>query len=82
MRSEQRRQVVQNQYVDSQVWKCERSPTGAHHDMVQSFPQSDQHTAHVIGRCKYCGRERQYPQVVEVSKVDEFGNAATSKLAV
>lgn len=38
--------------------KCKKSPTKAHHFMLESSPRTEK--AKVRGRCKYCGEKRTY----------------------
>ena len=42
------RKDTHNDYVQAGLWKCDKSPTGAHHWIVVSFNQT----------CKYCGSSR------------------------
>jgi hypothetical protein len=82
MRSEKLRQA-QSQYVSSEVWKCEKSPTGAHHWQVET-PATGEHTTGVWGKCKWCQVEREYPQYVRtIKEADELvmAKAVTSKVA-
>lgn len=46
-------------YVERGNWQCSESPTGAHHDMLGQYPGDD---GPLVGRCKWCGRERNYPR--------------------
>ncbi|MBA7582178.1 hypothetical protein ES708_24098 [subsurface metagenome] len=39
----------QDPYLKSGVWKCSKSPTGAHYWIIRGE----------MMRCKYCGEERQ-----------------------
>ena len=41
------------EYIKSNVWKCEKSPTGAHH-YVESA------RTHGVFICKWCGEDRRF----------------------
>ena len=41
-------------YVESKMWQCEDSPTGAHHWIETS--------EHGTFKCKWCGRDREFPK--------------------
>jgi hypothetical protein len=42
------------EYIESNVWRCEKSPTGAHH-YVESV------RAHGVFICKWCGEDKRFP---------------------
>lgn len=44
-------------YLVSDTWKCGRSPTGAHHWIV------DHEGSGLFGLCKYCGEWRKFAPV-------------------
>lgn len=46
---EQRRNLMDEAYLASGVWKCDKSPTGAHSNIVEGN----------VLKCKYCGTVRE-----------------------
>lgn len=47
------------EYLASDVWKCDKSPTGAHHWVAME--QSMELKAKGYFRCKHCGDVKQFP---------------------
>jgi len=43
-----------DEYIKSGSWKCDKSPTGAHHFIGNQF----------VLKCKYCGKEKQVMEYV------------------
>jgi hypothetical protein len=49
---------IRHRYFQSGMWRCPCSPSGAHHWLVDDRG---------VGKCKYCGEERQFAKFMVTS---------------